>query len=110
MAVQRPGAGAILRALAAKTQPYPDADPLLVALARQLADDVDAADSVSQRVAAVRMLLEVADRLDLVPLSPGRGQARAPDGPVAAAGGEDGPVDGDPFGLPDVPAGVGDPP
>lgn len=85
------------------------ADPgqkLLGAVAERLAEDVDNAETVRDRVQAVRALVEVAERLDLVAPPPSRAGAAAPTARPESGGGE--PDADNPFGVPDVPPGVGD--
>ena len=95
-------ADAVRRAVDTALEPYGDADQLLQTLLRKQAADVDTAESPSARAAAVRLLLELADRLDLVPLAPGRaGRGEIPPAPPAATEGDDGA--GNVFDVPDEP-------
>ena len=100
---------AVRGAVDAALAPYGDADQLLATLLRKVAFDVDLAESPASRAAALRLLLELADRLDLVPLAPGRaGRGSPPAAAGPAPGAED--DDGNVFGVPDLPPGVGDTP
>lgn len=84
-----------------------DSDRLLGRVMEALALDADAAGTGRDRAAAVKSLLEVADRLDLVPPIPGRaaggGTGRAaplPAGPAAAGPAGPGEPEDNPFGVP----------
>lgn len=76
------------------------ASELLVAIAARLAQDIDSASEVRDRVAASKELREVLDVLDTAVVPP-----RMP-GVMAAGGVDDG--DDDPFEIGSVPPGLGD--
>lgn len=96
-----PVATAARRALA-KIRSDHAASPLLAAMAQRLARDVDEAEKVPERIAAVRMVMELVNVLDGAML----GLGSTPDLPPE----DDGDDDDDIFEIGDVPPGVGDGP
>jgi hypothetical protein len=94
-----PGAGpvaAAARVALANLDSVHSAPGLLIAVAERLAEDIDDATEVRDRVAAARALLDVVAALDATPPPPtgGAPEESRPDG--------DGGAGDNPFGIPDV--------
>lgn len=92
---------AAARAVLAAVQSDHALAPLLIAIGVRLAEDVDQADKIGERVQAVTKLLQVCEVLDgalfgHMPL------------PVADDGAPDEEIPDDPFAIGNVPPGVGD--
>lgn len=101
-----PGAGEVAKAAREILPTLDSAHPaarLLAAAAQRLAQDIDEAREVRDRVAATRALIEVCNALDAAPPPLGS----PPGGDIPAAEGADAVEPDNPFGIPDVPPNVG---